>query len=283
MRSLTKAAALILATSATIGCSSLEDAGPRTLPAGAAYVSMGSSFAAGAGIGPLQEGSPQRCSRTTNNYASLLAERLELVLIDTSCSGATTEHVISRWDELGPQIDAVNEQTRLVTITVGGNDLGYVANLFAGSCGQGVALTDGPCKPVIEPTEADYAKLEARLKAISAEVFRRSPRSRLIFVQYLTLLSADTCGLETISEKDAALAREVARRLSQSTRRAALESGAEVLAIDLESKAHAPCSAEPWSFGFPSDHDWTKGTPWHPNAVGHAQIAKSLFNLIDGR
>ena len=99
---------------------------------------MGSSYAAGAGMGPLQQGSPERCLRTTNNYPSLLAKRLSLRLTDVSCGGATTTHLLSAWNELPAQLDAVTDATRLVTVTIGGNDINYMGALFGGSCRAGV-------------------------------------------------------------------------------------------------------------------------------------------------
>lgn len=49
-----------------------------------------------------------------------------LNLVDVSCGGATTAHILGAWSELAPQIDAVTSDTKLVTVTIGGNDLNYV-------------------------------------------------------------------------------------------------------------------------------------------------------------
>ena len=58
---------------ALAGCATTTAQPPLTLSSGARYVSLGSSYAAGAGIGTLLPGTPQRCGRTQNNYARLLA------------------------------------------------------------------------------------------------------------------------------------------------------------------------------------------------------------------
>ena len=55
-------------------------------------------------------------------------------MVDVSCSGATTAHILKRWGGLPPQIDAVTPAARLVTVTIGGNDVGYVGGLMAASC-----------------------------------------------------------------------------------------------------------------------------------------------------
>ncbi len=215
--------------------------------------------------------------------ASLLAARLDLNLVDASCGGATSEHVLRGWSELPPQIDALDRETRLVTITVGGNDLGYVGWLFASSCRLGVAAFPGPCRPAAEPTDADYARLDRNLRAIAQQVRVRAPQARLVFVQYVTLLSDTACGLETVTPADAAVARRIAQRLASVTDGAARASGADVLDADRLSRSHTPCSPEPWSNGLSPGYNRTQGAPWHPNAAGHAAIARELASLLQAR
>ena len=251
---------------------------------GAKYVAMGSSFAAGAGIGPHKANSPARCSRTVNNYASLVADRLQLALDDQSCGGATTAHILSSWDELPPQIDAIDADTRLVTLTIGGNDINYVGNLFMASCAAGRVLELGgrtiPCRPPSEPTEDSYANLEQSLIDVAAQVEMRAPDAVLVFVQYLSLVPASNCEASEMSVEDAALAREIGRRLAEITARVAVETGSLLLASDELSREHTPCDAIPWATGFPPDHDPSIGAPWHPNAAGHAAIAEALADML---
>lgn len=116
---------------------------PAALPDGARYVAMGSSFAAGPGVGPNTPDSPQRCGRGTLNYPNLLAERLKLKLVDATCSGAKTVHV---WpmERSAPQIDSVDGDTRLVTITIGGND-GAGCQRGSGGGSEGLQTFKTPC------------------------------------------------------------------------------------------------------------------------------------------
>lgn len=271
------AAALVMVLG---GCATTSGQADRALSPGAGYVSLGSSFAAGAGIGPLQAGTPERCGRTVNNYASQLARRLQLKLTDVSCGGARTPHILGNWDELAPQIDAVTADTQLVTITIGGNDLNYVGWLFTGACRMGVSMFPGPCREASEPSDADYEALDRSLRAIAVEVKRRAPRARLVFVQYVSLISETGCPLETISPADAAVARRIGERLAAVTRLAAEASGALLLDADSQSRAHTPCAAVPWSNGLSPGYDQTRGAPWHPNAAGHTAIADLLHRLV---
>ncbi len=95
------------------------------------------------------------------SYSRLLAAQLRLRLTDASCGGATTAHVLAPWNELPAQIDAVTSDTRLVTITIGGNDLNYMGVLFAASCHAGTMTgplaermrdpATGQCRPLPVP------------------------------------------------------------------------------------------------------------------------------------
>ena len=73
------------------------------------YVALGSSMAAGPGIRPRAGGSPWRAGRSARNYPHLVAERLNLDLIDVTYSGATTPHVLTeRQHGVPPQIAALD-------------------------------------------------------------------------------------------------------------------------------------------------------------------------------
>jgi len=134
---------------ALAGCAAGPAPDVAPLAAKARYVAMGSSFAAGSGFGPIKPGTPQRCGRSTENYAAVLAAQLDLALIDVACGGSTTVHVLGPWNELPPQIDAVTAETALVTITIGGNDIGYVGYLLGQSCQRApVMLPDGTQMPL---------------------------------------------------------------------------------------------------------------------------------------
>ncbi|MGI8451271.1 MAG: GDSL-type esterase/lipase family protein, partial [Streptosporangiaceae bacterium] len=104
------------------------------IPAGSRYVAMGSSFAAGPGIPVRAPGSPRRAGRSASNYAHVVARALGLDLHDVTYSGATTSDIL-RPSAAGraAQLDAVTPATRLVTLTAGGNDVGYLPRLTLSS------------------------------------------------------------------------------------------------------------------------------------------------------
>jgi lysophospholipase L1-like esterase len=273
-----------------------------TIPAGAQYVAMGSSFAAGPGIMPQVDTPDKRCSRSENNYAHLLARSMDLALTDVSCGGAKTKHLVGAWNELPAQIDALTPQTRLVTITIGGNDVNYVGSLMRLSCvtaqngtaPEQVAAMCGRMRAYAEQaaaqgqnlsppptTEADWVQLEANFRALNAEIRRRSPNARIVYVDYVTMVpEGDMCMAVPLLPQDAAEMRALATRLADVTRRAALADGAEVLQASALSADHHACAEQPWSVGLLPPANAPQSAPYHPNAAGMAGIADALATML---
>lgn len=254
------------------------------LGTGAKYVAMGSSFAAGPGIPDYYEAQPAPCYRSTQNYAHQLAERLSLTLIDVSCSGATTAHLTGPRGTIAPQLDALTPDTQLVTITIGGNDLGYIGGLVASSCAGLMAETgvETDCAPLpAPPAEKTFADLAQRMDAVAKEVRRRAPEAQLVFVDYLAVLpEAGTCPATPLNEIAADGARYTARRLAEITRAVASDNGASIITASEFSKGHDACSAEPWMHGYPRPSAPIKGTLYHPNAAGMTAVADALEELL---
>ena len=256
----------------------------HTVARGAHYVAMGSSYAAGPGITPTVVDAPARCSRSNGNYAHQLARRRGLLLTDVSCSGATTAHVLGPWNELPAQLDALRVNTKLVTVTIGGNDLGYMGVLFGASClglqraGAGPQMT---CSDVVLPTEQDYEGLAVRMRSIAKEVHRRSPDARLVFVDYVTVLPPmGHCDAAPMSDADADQARSVDARLRQITAQVALENGAELLDASAVTHGHDACAPDPWINGFPRPDSPVLVVGFHPRLAGMKAVAHALDRLL---
>lgn len=254
------------------------------LGAGAKYVAMGSSFAAGPGIPDYYEATPAPCYRSTQNYAHQLAERLSLSLTDVSCSGATTAHLTGPRGNIPPQLDALTPDTRLITVTIGGNDLGYIGGLTASSC-AGLMMETGveaDCAPlIVPPAEQTFSDLAQRMDAVAKEVRRRAPEAQLVFVDYLAVLpEAGTCPATPLNDFAADGARYTASRLAEITRTVAGDNGASVITASEFSKGHDACSAEPWMHGYPRPGAPIKGTMYHPNAAGMTAVADALERVL---
>lgn len=254
---------------------------PRApLASGDKYVAMGSSFASGPRIAASADTPPNRCARSAENYAHQLARRFGLALTDVSCSGATTAHLLGPWNELPPQIEAVDAATRLVTVTVGGNDVNYNRGLSAMGCATAAAPGAACAAPPPVPSETDYAALEAHLRQIAEAVRRRAPSARLLFVDYPRVLPPDgTCPALSLTGEQAARSRQIDRRVVEITRQAALASGAGLVSASQLSAGHDACSAQPWTNGYAAPPG-ADGGAYHPNLASHTAVAEAIGRLI---
>jgi lysophospholipase L1-like esterase len=241
------------------------------------YVAMGSSYAAGPGITPVVPGSPPRCARSTRDYAHVLAELRHLSLVDVTCSGATTVDVLRGGQfDLPPQLDAVTAETQVITVTIGGNDVFFMGNLIAMSCGM-----PGGCKVrPDEQVEARFATLPDSLRQIVTVARQRNPKIRVVFVNYFTVLPEQgTCARVGLTMEQADQVRRVARRLADITRRVAQESGADLLDVAALSRAHNACASDPWLLGAHPDTGISI-PPFHPTGEAMHAVGEALAKLF---
>lgn len=196
------------------------------IPPTPTYVAMGDSFSSGEGNTPFESGTDQdgvnECHRSGAAYPNWLEQTPSLYLggLDfVACSGATTANVLhggssrGAWNE-PPQVDALSADTEVVTITIGGNDIGFKE--FATECGFG----DCDSSTVIYATTLGKihnelpGKLEEVLNSIAsktddAEVFvigypYTTPGSNLTSLPYQCnyLDSSSGQGLDSLAARD---------------------------------------------------------------------------------
>jgi lysophospholipase L1-like esterase len=255
------------------------------IPAGSRYVAMGSSYAAGPGLTPRAPASPRRAGRSAGNYAHLVARALGLDLHDVTYSGATTSDLLGSSAAGQPaQLDAVTPDTRLVTITAGGNDVGYLPRLTLASLPwplralpRVTARVAGFGDPAA--TEERFAQLAANLATITGRLHDRAPACRVLFVDYLTILppSDDGRGGPPPAEI-AAWGRATAARLAATTRAAADAAGYEYVAASAASAGHHAWAAVPWTRRF--HLSLRGGAPYHPDAAGMAAVADLVLATL---
>jgi lysophospholipase L1-like esterase len=249
------------------------------------YVALGSSMAAGPGIKPSAPGAPFGSGRSALNYPHLIAERAGFDLVDVTYSGATTAHILSESQRgAPPQITALDGSESLVTITIGGNDVGYVPMLMA-------ALAPRPLRmlPVIgtrirgllDPAARDRALVEVAesLRMVGATVRSRAPKARVLFVTYLTLLPPPGIPAGGLTGEQAHLGRHIADRLAQLTEYAAASTGCEVVPAASASRDHHAWSSDPWTVGAA----WPipgRPAPFHPNPAGMRAVADLVLDVL---
>ncbi len=249
------------------------------------YVALGSSMAAGPGIRPSADGAPFRAGRSARNYAHVVAERLGLDLVDVTYSGATTANVLTdSQNGAPPQADALDGSEDLVTVTIGGNDVGYVQLLMAAGLPRFVRslpLLGGPVRDMLDPTARDRALVEVAdsLKEVGRTLRQRSPRARVLFVDYLTLLPPAGTPAPPLSDLYVALGRRVADTLERLTGEAAADTGCKWVRVADASREHHAWSDRPWTtkFGLPLPG---RPAPMHPNADGMRAVADLIAGMV---
>lgn len=246
------------------------------------YVALGDSYTAAPGV-PITDASDP-CQRSTGNYPHLLAERLDLELTDVSCSGAESTHLTEPQPFLNatvpPQLDAVSAETDLVTLGIGGNDLGLIARLV-GRCYQ-LGQTDptgSPCTDADGPQlVGDVPAIEERVRQGIEAVREAAPRARIVVVDYPQLVPEEgTCEQLALASGDYPLAREVNAALSEAVRSAAESAGVEHVDVLTASEGHDICSEDPWVNGLDLR---APAAPFHPFADEQEAVADLLEELL---
>jgi lysophospholipase L1-like esterase len=253
------------------------------------YVALGSSMAAGPGIAPRVAGSPLRAARSERNYPHLVARVLELDLVDVTYSGATTAHLLTDPQHgAPPQVDALNGAETLVTITIGGNDVGYVPGLMAAALPtvmRRLPVLGSGIRAALDLGARDEALelVGGALRRVGETVRTRAPKARVVFVDYLTLLPPHGTPAPPLAADDADLGRYVAQRLAEITGEAAEATGCEIVRAAAASREHHAWSAEPWTAGAGNTVVSLlkrRPAPFHPNAAGMRAVAGLVVDLL---
>lgn len=214
------------------------------------YVALGDSYSAAPGVPTTSLAGG--CLRSDHDYPHLLAAAdPRLRLTDVTCSGATTSDLSHRQRiqqvSVPPQLFAVKPSTRLVTLGIGGNDLGLFGTLL-GWCLQGGQECIGGLTGRVRH---DLAVIEGNLVGALRAVHRRAPRATVVLVGYPQLIPADHVGCAGLQVDPAVLAfvGRLIERFSAMMARAARAGGATYLDLIAPSAGHDICSMSPWVNG----------------------------------
>jgi lysophospholipase L1-like esterase len=238
-------------------------AAPQTL------VAVGDSFASGVGSF-IYYNDGTDCYRSPFSYPSQLAAATRLPLTQLACSGATTG------DVLREQVPEIPDGADLVTVTVGGNDIGYAPVLT--TCGLPGWL--GNCDAAIdEALDILHSELPGRLAAVYAKVTGKAKGARVVVTGYPLLFKGGTdCNLFTFFT-----AAEIVRlnyataQLNTVIEAAAKKAQLAFVAVAPAFAGHAVCDRRPWINGLvvPIVNSY------HPNVIGHSAyavlVAPALF------
>jgi lysophospholipase L1-like esterase len=281
--------ALVLAVAGALTSASAANAADAADAAGGTYVALGDSYTSGPLI-PVQSGG--LCLRSSENYASLTAADLGYSLVDASCAGSTTADMTQDQTDLGieinaPELDSLTGDTSLVTLGIGGNDIGFLdiietcaeeslTNPFGDPCTE--HYTAGGTDQLLAAIQATGPKVAAVLQ----EIHQRSPHAAVYVVGYPDILPEDSDGcwpIVPIAYGDVAYLRQTETELNAMLAGEADANGATYVDTYTPTVGHDVCQ--------PIGVKWIEGlvptspaAPFHPNALGEAAMAKALESAI---
>jgi lysophospholipase L1-like esterase len=254
-------------------------------------VALGSSFAAGPGIEPVADAGAMRSAR---NYPHLLAELLGARLTDLTVSGATTETILSksqrtlRGARFSPQIEGVPADADLATVTIGGNDLKYMAGLIATSAVgllRHVPVAGGFASSLLaqvtmpRPIQDDFDRVARGIATITEQLREQAPDARVVLVDYFTVVGPDARPSRELPlrRREIEQFRAMGHSLADAFATAAARTGADLVRVSELSASHGIGSSEPWLVGFRHNGG---AAPYHPNATGMRAVAAAIADYL---
>ena len=219
------------------------------------YAALGDSYSSGVGTGSYAlDGS---CKRSVYAYPFLYAQAHPGTSLSfVACSGAKTS------DLLSTQIQAVADTTTLVTMTIGGNDIGF-ANLIY-QC----TLTD--CSAALDKTRANLeTTLGTSLDRVYTAVKSRAAfGAKILVLGYPRVFSSAGClGTFGISSTERTKANALADALDQVTAAHARADGVTYQSAISAFTGHAVCSSSSWLNGL---NLLSTTESYHPNRGGNS-------------
>ncbi|HIW64593.1 MAG TPA: SGNH/GDSL hydrolase family protein [Candidatus Stackebrandtia excrementipullorum] len=224
------------------------------------YVALGDSYTAGSGAGDYDT---TNCRRSNNSYPELVASYHEWDLTSVACAGA---HIHDVWDN---QLDVLADDTDRVTISIGGNDAGWVDVISA--C---MVIEDDECEGHVNRAWDNIREnLYYDLRALYAEIKLRAPDAAIAVVGYPRLFGETECtDAPGLSVTEQQWINRAADLLNRTTMRAAFAEGLWFIDVRSQFTQHGVCDEVPWINGPRT----AAGDSFHPTAAGYQGYADAV-------
>ncbi|WP_025157338.1 SGNH/GDSL hydrolase family protein [Leifsonia aquatica] len=224
------------------------------------YVALGDSFAAGMGGG----GETGKCRSSEASYPDVFTRESGVdLVVNAACSGATTS------DLLRKQLISLDDRTDLVTVSIGGNDLGVVA--IAADCAAGKAAS---CRSQLTSALSLLNVLPQRLGTVYDAILQAAPNARVVVTGYALLYDASNPGAKDFGMAAAINAATIGlNQVIDDAVDAERAKGAPMTYVGVDFAGHAIGDSEPWVH--------TSGVDaFHPTADGYAEYARQLVRRL---
>lgn len=253
------------------------------------YVALGDSYTAGPLI-PLQETDPLGCLRSDHNYPHLVAAALGVSdFRDPSCSGADTGDMTNTQNVSPgpnpPQFDRLDADTQLVTVGIGGNDIGFSEILE--NCASPTP-TGHPCQDhyVVNGHDELAARIDEtapKIAAVLDGIRERAPKARIFVVAYLAILPESGPGcwpLLPMTPEDVPYLRGIEKKLNAMLAEQAATKGAAFVDAYAASIGHDACQLPGTRWVEPAVPA-SPAAPVHPNLFGMQGYAAAVLARIN--
>jgi lysophospholipase L1-like esterase len=250
------------------------------------YVAMGDSYSAASGVLPPDPTAPPECLRSLLNYPHDIAGQTGAQLTDLTCGAAQTKDFFtSQYQGVPPQLDALQRNTQLVTMTIGGNDSNVFINVIT-DCGTAGVSTLGqgsPCKDQYGSSFDDTIRTTtypALVKALQA-VRAKAPHAQVAILGYPWIMppSVGCYPRMPVAAGDVPYVRDIQATLNDAVQRAAAATGVTYVDFSTVSEGHDACQPigvrwiEPVLTG-------TNAVIVHPNALGESGMADQTMTVL---
>ncbi|KAJ1684564.1 hypothetical protein LUZ63_020319 [Rhynchospora breviuscula] len=226
-----------------------------------AYVALGDSYAAGVGGGDRVD----TCWRADRGYPVQVARATRTPTAYAACIGATVD------DVRAVQLDALDEATRWVTLTVGGNDVGFTPVLVAAAEPAWLNDSRDDIERALRTLRED---LPGSLRGLYAEVRDRAPDATVVVTGYPRLFSSEDCQLATFfTGTEIAMLNDAAVELSGVVRTEAEAAGFGFVDVLDAFVGHAICADEEWVHGV----SLPLAQSFHPRPAGHDAYSRAVL------
>ncbi|MFD7860650.1 SGNH/GDSL hydrolase family protein [Streptomyces sp. NPDC059783] len=244
------ASTLLLAAAAALGM-----AQPASAATGG-YVALGDSYSSGVGAGSYLSDSGD-CRRSTNAYPYLWAKaNSPSSFAFVACSGATTSTVA------GGQLGALSSSTSLVSVTAGGNDVG-----FADVMQDCVLSGEATCIASVNTAMGKInSTLPSRLGSLYSSIHAKAPSARVVVLGYPRFYKIGGSCLLGLSDKSRTAINNASDVLNGVIAKQAANAGFTFSGVADEFTGHELCSGDPWlhSVSIPVYNSY------HPKAIGQS-------------
>ncbi|HEX6341289.1 SGNH/GDSL hydrolase family protein [Umezawaea sp.] len=230
-------------------------------PVAQEYVALGDSYAAGVGTGGTGE-----CGRSDAAYPRLWEKaHAPADFVFAACSGAVVQ------DVLDGQMASLSSETTLVTVTVGGNDVGFVDVMT--TC---TLSSDRACEQAAgRAGEVIRGEMPGRLGRLLGAVVDRAPAADVVVLGYPRLFETGVC-VGGLSEAKRAAVNSGADLLAEVTAEAAAAAGVEFVDVRGVFAGHGVCGVEPWVHAV----TLPVGDSYHPNRLGQGGYFRALEGAV---